>query len=55
MLQNNYINEWENSYRRGENHIFYPQSEVVKFLNRYICKRKDEDKYEKKLGQKRKF
>ena len=55
MLQNNYINEWENSYRRGENHIFYPQAEVVKFLNRYICKKKDEDRYEKIISSEEKI
>ena len=36
----NYIAEWATSCKRGENHIFYPQDEVVKFLNRYIYKKK---------------
>ena len=30
---------WEESYKRKENFIFYPQAEVVKFLNRYIRKK----------------
>ena len=31
--------KWEESYKRNENFIFYPQTEVVKFLNRYIRKK----------------
>jgi len=31
--------EWEQSYSRQENYIFYPKEEVVKFLNRFIRKR----------------
>ena len=39
LLKNNiYINKmdftdkWNNSYRRNENHLFYPSDEVVKFF-----------------------
>ena len=32
--------KWEESYSRGENFIFYPKEEVVKFINRFIKKRK---------------
>lgn len=32
--------KWEESYNRGENFIYYPKEEVVKFLNRFIKKRK---------------
>lgn len=32
--------KWEESYERGENFIYYPKEEVVKFLNRFIRKRK---------------
>ena len=32
--------KWEESYNRGENFIYYPKEEVVKFLNRFIRKRK---------------
>lgn len=32
--------EWDESFKRGENHILYPQTEVIRFLNRYISKRK---------------
>ena len=30
--------EWETSYGRGENSIFYLQTEVVRFINRFIRK-----------------
>jgi len=31
--------KWEESYKRNENHIFYPKEECVKFLNRFVRKR----------------
>lgn len=31
--------QWNASYSRGENNILYPQTEVVRFLNRYVAKR----------------
>lgn len=31
----------EESYDRMENYIFYPQAEVVKFLNRFIKKKQE--------------
>ncbi len=31
--------KWDESYGRGENFIFYPKEEVVKFLNRFVRKR----------------
>lgn len=33
--------EWEASYKRGENNIRYPQTEVVKFINRFVAKKID--------------
>ena len=33
--------EWEASYKRGENNILYPQPEVVRFLNRFVAKKID--------------
>lgn len=33
------IKEWDESYSRKENHIYYPKEEVVKFLNRFVSKR----------------
>jgi SAM-dependent methyltransferase len=31
--------EWESSYGRGENFIFFPKESVVKFLNRFVRKK----------------
>jgi SAM-dependent methyltransferase len=39
----NYKAAWEESYERGDNNILYPQSEVIKFLNRYVCKRNNDE------------
>jgi SAM-dependent methyltransferase len=35
----NYRSQWEASYEQGDNNILYPQVEVIRFLNRYVCKR----------------
>ena len=35
----NFKKEWNKSYSQGDNNILYPQAEVVKFLNRFVCKR----------------
>ncbi|QKJ26300.1 SAM-dependent methyltransferase [Aliarcobacter cibarius] len=37
--------KWEESYERGENFIYYPKEEVVKFLNRFVKKRKSTDEF----------
>jgi ubiquinone/menaquinone biosynthesis C-methylase UbiE len=42
---NDFKNEWEASYINGDNNILYPQSEVIKFLNRYICKRNNDETF----------
>ena len=39
----NYKAAWEESYARGDNNILYPQTEVIRFLNRYICKRNNDE------------
>lgn len=31
--------QWNESYSRGENFIFYPKDEIVKFLNRFVRKK----------------
>jgi len=36
---------WEDSYSRGENFIYYPKEETVKFLNRFVKKKKSLDEY----------
>jgi SAM-dependent methyltransferase len=33
---------WEESYARGDNNILYPQVEVIRFLNRHVCKRNND-------------
>ena len=34
--------EWNKSYSQGDNNILYPQAEVIKFLNRFVCKRNND-------------
>jgi len=36
---------WEESYSRGENFMYYPKEETVKFLNRFVKKKISVDKY----------
>ncbi|ADM72609.1 hypothetical protein GMA19_04855 [Paenibacillus polymyxa E681] len=31
--------EWQNSYKNGENHVFFPHEEVIRFFAKYITKR----------------
>lgn len=31
-------NLWDNAFKQGENFVFYPYNELVRFLNRYITK-----------------
>ena len=37
--------KWEESFERGENFIYYPKEETVKFLNRFIKKKISSTKY----------
>ena len=37
--------EWEESFVRGENFIYYPKEETVKFINRFIKKKKSVEEY----------
>jgi ubiquinone/menaquinone biosynthesis C-methylase UbiE len=37
--------KWEESYGRMENFIFYPQAEVIKFINRFVKKKIGADKF----------
>lgn len=50
IIQNNDIDlkitEWEESYSRNENCLFYPKEEVVKFLNRFIRKKIDKNQFQ---------
>lgn len=33
-----YNHMWDKSYERGENHIIFPQTEVIRFLHKYVKK-----------------
>jgi ubiquinone/menaquinone biosynthesis C-methylase UbiE len=37
--------EWDKSYNREENFIFYPKEEIVKFLNRFVRKKTSVDAF----------
>ena len=37
--------KWDESYSRHENAIFYPKEEVIKFLNRFIRKKIDVERF----------
>jgi ubiquinone/menaquinone biosynthesis C-methylase UbiE len=39
------VNEWDASYLRAENFIFYPHENLVKFVNRHIRKRLGIDRF----------
>jgi ubiquinone/menaquinone biosynthesis C-methylase UbiE len=41
----NKFQAWEASYRRGENHVFLPADEVIRFISRYVRRRVDIDKF----------
>lgn len=45
MLQDILKTKWEESYKRGENFIFYPKDEIVKFLNRFVRKKTGVDTF----------
>jgi SAM-dependent methyltransferase len=40
------VGEWDRSYRRAENHIFYPHENLVKFVNRHVRKRLGVDRFQ---------
>ena len=37
--ENLFKSQWDESYSRLENYIFYPKEAVVKFINKYVRKR----------------
>lgn len=37
--------EWNNSYKEGGDHLFYPHEEIVRFLNKYVRKKIGVNKY----------
>lgn len=40
-MSKDYQSKWDESYRRGENHLFWPAEEVVRFINKYVRKQLD--------------
>ena len=51
----NYKKNWEESYSRGENFIYYPKEEIVKFLNKFIKKKISFNKYKQILKSNKKL
>ena len=49
---NNKYKEWDSAYKKGQNFCFYPNEELVKFLNRYIKKKIGQNEYINILGDK---
>ena len=46
----NFKKKWNNSYKKGDNNILYPDDEVIRFLNRFVCKRNNNNTISK-IGQ----
>ena len=44
-MQKLFREQWDESYVRHENHIFYPKEEVIKFLSVYVRKKIGRDKF----------
>jgi SAM-dependent methyltransferase len=44
------VSEWDASYLRAENYIFYPHENLVKFVNRHVRKRLGVDKFHDHIG-----
>ncbi len=40
---------WDTSYNRGDNILFYPHEEIIRFVNKYVRKRYDINGFEDKL------
>lgn len=43
--------EWDASYQRQENFVFWPHEEVIRFLARYVRRRTGVDSYEDRLAE----
>lgn len=35
----NYKNQWNQSYQKQQNFLFYPHEEIIRFVSKYFCKR----------------
>lgn len=45
---NNQKEQWEESYRKKDNFVFYPHEEIIRFFSKYIHKRTGFDSLDKK-------
>lgn len=39
------VDEWNESYKRGDNFVFYPHEDIIRFISKYIKKRIGYDSY----------
>lgn len=39
MTKNTFADAWDKSYKRGDNFLFYPNEEIIRFANLYLKKR----------------
>lgn len=52
-LAREYSDEWDASYERRENYLFYPHEEIIRFFAQHIAKRTGIDSFERKGNQER--
>lgn len=45
-MSKEYEKEWDESYKQGGNICFYPHEEIIRFMNKYIRKRRDINEYQ---------
>ena len=43
MLMDLKTGEWDQSYRQGDNVLFYPHEEIIRFISKYVVKRRGID------------
>lgn len=53
LSANDYKDQWEASYSRYENHIFYPSEEVVRFISTHVRRRIGPSKFRDVLHKRR--
>lgn len=44
-MQNQKKTEWNESYKNGGDHLFYPHEEIIRFMNKYVRKKVGVDEY----------
>ena len=42
------IKEWDESYEKGDNYVWHPHEEIIRFSSKYFMKKIDIDKFENK-------